>query len=239
MTRIILGPTKYLSYSLRGVMQTRAVEDYLKAIHEVARTDERVTTSALADRLGVAAASATGMIKKLAEARLIVHEPYRGVALTAAGRRIAIETIRHHRLVETYLHAALGVPWDKLHDEAERWEHVLSEDLEARIDAALGHPEFDPHGAPIPTADLELAEPDWPPLARLGEGQRAVVAEVSDDDPALLRYVGSLGLYPGTAFTVVVGPPYEGGPVTVRLGGGAEHAVGERAAAHVFVKDIQ
>ena len=224
-------------------MHTRAVEDYLKATHEVARTGERVTTSALAERLGVAPASVTGMVKKLADARLVEHEPYRGVTLTPSGRRIAVETIRHHRLVETYLHEALGVPWDLLHEEAERWEHVLSEDVEARIDAALGHPAFDPHGAPIPTPELVLDEPDWPPLARLEEGQQAVVAEVSDEDPALLRYVGALGLYPGTPFTVTGGPPYAGGPVTVRVlagpAGGTEHAVGERAAAHVFVRDIR
>jgi DtxR family Mn-dependent transcriptional regulator len=224
-------------------LHTRAVEDYLKAVHELARAGERVTTSGLAERLGVAAASVTGMVKKLADANLVTHEPYRGVALTQAGRRIALETIRHHRLVETYLHEALGVPWDRLHDEAERWEHVLSEDLEARMDAALGHPAFDPHGAPIPTPDLVLADTDWPPLARLEAGQAAVVAEVSDEDPALLRYVGSLGLYPGTPFAVVTGPPYEGGPVTVRLTAGPragdQHSVGERAAAHVFVKDIR
>ena len=223
-------------------MHTQAVEDYVKAIYEVARMEERVTTSALAERLGVAPASVTGMGKKLAELNLVAHEPYRGVALTDAGRRIAVEVIRHHRLVETYLHAALGVPWDEVHAEAERWEHVLSEALEARIDAALGHPTMDPPGAPIPTPGLELVEPEWPPLARLEKGQRAVVAEVSDHDPALLRYVGGLGLYPGTPFVVTEGPPYENGPVTVRLLGGeqegAEHAVGDRAAAHIFAKDI-
>ena len=223
-------------------MHTQAVEDYVKAIYEVARMEERVTTSALAERLGVAPASVTGMVKKLAEMNLVAHEPYRGVALTDAGRRIAVEFIRHHRLVETYLHEALGVPWDEVHAEAERWEHVLSEALEARIDAALGHPTMDPHGAPIPTPGLELVEPEWPPLARLEKGQRAVVAEVSDHDPALLRYVGGLGLYPGTPFEVAAGPPYVDGPVTIRLlagdAAGTEHAVGARAAAHIFVKDI-
>lgn len=222
---------------------TQAVEDYLKAIYEIARVEETVTTSALAERLGVAPASVTGMVKKLAELKLVRHAPYRGVALTASGRRIAVEVIRHHRLVETYLHAALGVPWDEVHAEAEKWEHVLSEALEARMDAALGHPTTDPHGAPIPTPSLELVEPDWPPLARLEKGQRGVVAEVSDDDPALLRYVGGLGLYPGTPFEVTAGPPYTDGPVTVRLlagdGAGAVYAVGHRAAAHLFVKDIE
>ncbi|HLT46822.1 MAG TPA: metal-dependent transcriptional regulator [Rubricoccaceae bacterium] len=224
-------------------MHTQAVEDYVKAIYDLARAEEKVTTSALAERLGVAPASVTGMVKKLAEMHLVAHEPYRGVTLTDAGRRIAVEVIRHHRLVETYLHEALGVPWDEVHAEAEKWEHVLSEALEARMDAALGHPTNDPHGAPIPTPGLELEEPDWPPLARLEAGRRAVVAEVSDHDPALLRYVGGLGLYPGTAFEVVAGPPYADGPVTVRLldgeQEGAEHAVGDRAAAHIFVKEIQ
>lgn len=223
-------------------MHTPAIEDYLKATYEVARSEGRVSTSALAERLAVSSASVTGMIKKLAEMKLVAYERYHGVSLTTTGRRIAIEVIRHHRLVETYLHDALGVPWDEVHAEAEKWEHVLSEDLEARIDAALGHPTNDPHGAPIPTATLELVEPDWPPLARLDAGTKAIVAEVSDDDADLLRYVGGLGLYPGTAFEVISGAPYIDGPITVRLldgeHAGAEHPVGHRAAAHVFVKDI-
>ena len=223
-------------------MHTSAVEDYLKAVYEVGRNQEKVTTPALAARLGVSPASVTGMVKKLAEMKLVTHKRYHGVALTQAGRRIAIEVIRHHRLVETYLHEALGVPWDQVHAEAEKWEHVLSEDLEARMDEALGHPTNDPHGSPIPTATLELVEPDWPPLAGLDAGKKVVVAEVSDDDPELLRYVGGLGLYPGTTLEVVSAAPYTDGPVTVRLldgdQRGAEHAVGHRAAAHLFVRDI-
>ncbi|MCH7638303.1 MAG: metal-dependent transcriptional regulator [Bacteroidetes bacterium] len=224
-------------------MHTSAVEDYLKAVCEIGRTEETVTTSALAARLDVSPASVTGMVKKLAVMKLVTYERYYGVALTNAGRRIAIEVIRHHRLVETYLHEALGVPWDEVHAEAEKWEHVLSEDVEARMDEALGHPTNDPHGAPIPTPTLELVEPDWPPLARMDAGTKAVVAEVSDDDPELLRYVGGLGLYPGTALEVISSAPYSDGPVTVRvLDGdqrGAEHAVGHRAAAHLFVRDVK
>ena len=223
-------------------MHTSAVEDYLKAVYEVGRTEEKVTTSALAERLAVSPASVTGMVKKLAEMKLVTHERYHGVALTKAGRRTAIEVLRHHRLVETYLHKTLGVPWDQVHAEAEKWEHVLSEDLEARMDEALGHPTTDPHGAPIPTPALELVEPDWPPLSDLNAGKKVVVAEVSDGDPELLRYVGGLGLYPGTALEVVFSAPYAEGPVTVRLldgeQRGAEHAVGHRAAAHLFVRDI-
>ncbi|MGB3543767.1 metal-dependent transcriptional regulator [Rubrivirga sp.] len=181
-------------------MPTPAAEDYLKTIYALARTGEVATTSALAERLEVAPASVTGMLKKLAKSGLVNHEKYQGATLTEPGRLVAVETIRHHRLVETYLHQALGVPWDKLHDEAEAWEHVLSEDLESRMDAALGHPTHDPHGDPIPTPDLVLDERDLLPLARLEAGQLATVARVSDHDNALLREVGDAGLYPGTRF---------------------------------------
>ena len=213
---------------------TQAVEDYLKTIYDLARVEDAVTTSALAERLGVTPASVTGMVKKLAEMKLVAHAPYRGVALTEAGRRIALEVIRHHRLVERYLHDALGVPWARVHAEAERIEHVLSEDLEARMDAALGHPTTDPHGAPIPSLDLELDEPDVTPLADLEAGQAGVVAEVSDHDAALLRYVGGLGLYPETPVEVVAVAPFEG-PVTVRVEG-AERTVGRKAARFILIQ---
>ena len=219
---------------------TQAVEDYLKAVHDLGAAGGRVTTSALAERLGVAAASVTGMVKKLAGLNLVEHVPYGGVVLTEAGRRIAVETIRHHRLVETYLHAALGVPWDRLHDEAEAWEHVLSEDLEARIDAALGFPTVDPHGAPIPTADLVIPERDALPLARLDAGQTATVAEVSDHDADLLRHVGSVGLYPGIRFTVDA--VASDGAVSVRLlsgeRAGEQTALRPNAAAFLSVSDV-
>ena len=211
---------------------TQAVEDYLKAIFDLSH-GAPVATSALAERLGVTPASVTGMAKKLAGMNLITHEPYRGLALTEAGERIALEVIRHHRLIETYLHEALGVPWDRVHAEAERIEHVLSEDLEARMDAALGHPTVDPHGAPIPTLDLQLVKVDVTPLAELRVGTRGVVAEVSDHDPDLLRYVGDLGLYPQTPLEVVAVAPFEG-PLTVRVGSD-ERTVGHKAARYIFV----
>jgi DtxR family Mn-dependent transcriptional regulator len=217
-------------------MHTQAVEDYLKAIFDLGR-DNAVTTSALAERMGVTAASVTGMAKKLAGMNLVTHEPYHGVALTDAGERIALEVIRHHRLIETYLHEALGVPWDRVHAEAERIEHVLSEDLEARMDAALGHPTVDPHGSPIPTLDLQIAESDAVPLANLGAGTRGIVAEVSDHDADLLRYVGGLGLYPKTPFLVVAVAPFDG-PLTVRVGE-AERTVGRNAARFIFITDLQ
>ena len=195
---------------------TAAVEDYLKAIYALGRAGEPATTSALAARLDVAPASVTGMLKKLAASGLVEHEKYQGAHLTETGRLVAVETIRHHRLVETYLHQALGVPWDRLHVEAEAWEHVLSEDLEARMDAVLGHPTHDPHGAPIPTASLELDEEDLLPLARLDAGQTATVARVSDHDAAVLRAVGAAGLYPGTRFRVLAADD-DDGAVTLRL----------------------
>ena len=219
-------------------MHTQAVEDYLKAIYDLGRSGGAVSTSALASKLGVSGASVSGMLKKLAKGALVEHRPYQGVALTAAGRRVAVETIRHHRLVEAYLHQALGVPWDRVHAEAEQWEHVLSEDLEARMDAALGHPTHDPHGAPIPTPDLVLVEPDHPPMASLQPGHHATVAEVSDHDAELLRYVGALGLYPQTRFAVVAVAPFEG-PLTIRLdGAAADVTVGRRAAEFIAVHDL-
>ena len=216
---------------------TPAVEDFLKAVYDASRT-EPASTTGLADALGIAPPSVTAMAKKLAEAGLIDHVPYRGVTLTTAGRLVAVETIRHHRLIETYLHQALGVPWDRVHDEAERWEHVLSEDVEARMDAALGFPTHDPHGAPIPPVSLEFDDPQGPRLAELPVGARARVAEVDDDDADVLRYVGQLGLYPQTEIEVVEAAPYRGGPVTVRLAGASGDAlriVGDRAATAVRV----
>ncbi|MEM1043281.1 MAG: metal-dependent transcriptional regulator [Bacteroidota bacterium] len=215
---------------------TQAVEDYLKAIYDLGR-GAAVATSALAERLGVTAASVTGMVKKLAEMNLVTHEPYRGVRLSEAGRKIALEVIRHHRLIEAYLHEALGVPWDRVHAEAERIEHVLSEDLEARMADALGNPTVDPHGAPIPTLALEIEERDVTPLADLEAGQRGTVAEVSDHDADLLRYVGGLGLYPQTPVAVVEVAPFDG-PLTLDVGG-TEQTVGRTAARFVLITDIQ
>ena len=213
--------------------KTQAVEDYLKAVHELERTHDKVTTSALAERLNVAPASVTGMVKKLAEMKLVTHEPYRGVKLTDAGRKLALEVIRHHRLVELYLAEALNVPWDQVHSEAEVWEHVLSEDLEDRIAEHLGHPTTDPHGAPIPSRDGELPESDALRLDELEPGTSATIAEVSDHDPELLRYLGSLGLYPRASVQLIDAAPYNG-PLTL-LVDGEERVLGREAAEHIFV----
>lgn len=215
-------------------MHTPATQDYLKAIYDLETDQGRASTNALADRLGVAPASVTGMLKKLASLRLVAYARYQGVGLTEAGRQMALEVVRHHRLVERYLAEALGVPWDRVHAEAERWEHVLSEDIEERIDALLGHPTTDPHGAPIPARDGTLPERTSTPLDSLQAGQSAVIAEVSDHDESLLRYLGGLGLYPAVELRVTQVAPF-GGPITVRVGA-AEHTLGRQAAAHIRVR---
>jgi DtxR family transcriptional regulator, Mn-dependent transcriptional regulator len=217
-------------------MRTQAIEDYLKAIYELHEEAGAATTSALAGRLGVAPASATLMVKKLAGLKLVDHEPYRGVVLRPAGERIALEVIRHHRLVESFLAEVLGVPWDEVHAEAERWEHVLSEELEDRIDERLGFPTSDPHGAPIPARDGAMTRPASVPMAELEPGQRGTIVEVSDRDPDLLRYVAGLGLVPGATLTLLAAAPF-GGPLTVEVGG-AEHAVGREVAADLLVAEV-
>jgi DtxR family transcriptional regulator, Mn-dependent transcriptional regulator len=215
-------------------MHTQAVEDYLKTIFEIQREKGKVATTILAERLGVTPASVTGMIKKLADMHLVSHEPYQGVHLTGAGRKIALEVIRHHRLVELYLAEALGVPWDQVHDEAEKWEHILSDDLEDRIDAVLGFPTTDPHGASIPTRAGEIARSAPDRLVDLRPGQSATISEVSDHDPAMLRLLGASGLFPNTRILVVDAQP---GYMTVRMSQG-DCAVPDEIGAHIFVTEI-
>src|SRR5512133_2596041 len=175
-----------------------AIEDYAKAIYAIAQRDEGpATTNALAERLGVTAASASGMCKRLGELGLVDHVPYKGVELTADGERVALEVIRHHRLLELYLAESLGVPWDRVHAEAEVLEHVLSEGLEERIAAKLGEPTYDPHGDPIPGADGTVVELATVALDVLGPGDRGRFVRVSDSDPKLLRELAELGIRPG------------------------------------------
>src|SRR6266540_4706738 len=194
-----------------------ATEDYLKSIWKLERQG-RATTSALAADLGVSPASVTGMLKKLAALGLVDHEPYRGAVLTVPGERVALEVVRHHRLLELYLTQALGLGWDEVHDEAEKLEHHLSEELEARIDAALGHPRRDPHGDPIPSPELVLEGEETRTLDEVETGAAVVVARVPGEDAGLLRYLGGLGLAPDAELRVVEHAPY-GGPVTVEVEG--------------------
>ncbi len=217
-------------------MHTQAIEDYLKAIYELQDPEGKVTTTALADKLSVTPASATGMIKKLAGLNLVAYQPYKGVVLTEVGLKTALEVVRHHRLVELFLAEALGVPWDRVHEEANRIEHVLSEYLEDCMDAALGYPTTDPHGAPIPHRDGTVEDRKSVPLANLKPGQSACVLEVSDHAPAFLRYLTELGICPDAEVTVLATAPF-GGPMTLRVGD-AEHAVGDEVTANVFVTII-
>ncbi len=204
---------------------SEAIEDYAKAIYSLARRgDGTVTTNALAERLKVTAGSVSGMLKKLAERGLAEHEPYRGVQLTAEGERVALAVIRHHRLLELYLAEHLGVPWDRVHEEAEALEHVISEDLEARIAAKLGHPTHDPHGDPIPDADLLIDEGDTRSLAELQVGDRGRFVRVSDSDPEMLRYLDGRGIALGNELEVIDRQPFDG-PLTVRFGV-QEHVLG-------------
>ena len=195
-----------------------AVEDYTKAIYQLGeRCEGAVSTNALAERLDVTPASASGMVRKLGELGLVAHVPYKGVRLTAAGVRVALEMLRHHRLLELYLAEALDVPWDRVHDEAEVLEHVLSEELEELIAAKLGNPTRDPHGDPIPSADLVIEEEPTLSLAALDPGASGVLVRISDSDPEMLRYLAGRGIGPGDAFEVVDKQPFDG-PLFVRFG---------------------
>ena len=210
---------------------SEAVENYAKAIYSLQhRTGEPVATNDLADRLAVTAASASGMIKKLADLGLVAHVPYRGVQLTEDGERLALEVLRHHRLLELYLATQLDVPWDRVHEEAEALEHVLSEDLEARIAAKLGHPTHDPHGDPIPDAQLQIDESTTRSLADLEAGARGRFVRVSDSDPAMLRYLTERGVRLGDRLEVLDRPPFDG-PLTVRVGDSLQVLGGALAAA--------
>jgi DtxR family transcriptional regulator, Mn-dependent transcriptional regulator len=200
--------------------RSQAVEDYAKAIFALARRGSAtVGTSALAQRLGVSPGTVTAMLKRMAEMGLVEHEPYRGVSLTPAGERIALEVIRHHRLIEAYLAEALGMPWDRVHAEAEVLEHYISEELEERMAVALGDPSHDPHGDPIPDRALEIVrEPSDTSLNDLEPGDRAVFSRVSDSDSEMLRYLDERGIRPGVELEVTGREPFEG-PLTVRCGG--------------------
>jgi DtxR family transcriptional regulator, Mn-dependent transcriptional regulator len=215
-------------------LPSEAVEDYAKAIFGLERRgDGPVMTSALATSLGVQPASVTAMLKRMAEGGLVEHEPYRGVRLTRAGRKVALEVIRHHRLIESYLAEALGMPWDRVHAEAEVLEHYISEELEERIADALGNPDFDPHGDPIPSRELEISAEAGTTLAELRPGDRGTFSRVSDSDSAMLRYLAERGIRPGAELTVTDRQPF-GGPLFVEIAG-ETHAIGGELAERMLV----
>jgi DtxR family Mn-dependent transcriptional regulator len=214
-------------------MTSPAVENYIKTIYQLQSEAQTVTTSALADALEVSPASSTNMVKKLAALKLVRHSPYRGVELTKAGEKLALEVIRHHRLVELFLAEALGVSWDRVHAEAEKIEHVISEDLEARIAAKLGNPEVDPHGDPIPSKAGRMQHDALRRLVDLPVGRSAIIRRVGAQEPEHLRYLGGLGLRPNARVEVLEQAPF-GGPLRVRVAS-AEHMLDENFARKIFV----
>ncbi len=219
-----------------------AVEDYLKAIYEIQREEgnERVSTSALADKMKVTRASATGMLKKLStwDPQLIHYERYRGVRLTLAGEKIALEVIRHHRLLELYLTNALGFSWDEVDSEADRLEHVISENLEKRIAAKLGDPKLDPHGSPIPDLEGNLPQLDETLLTELKVGPQVCISRVLDDDPAALRYLHKIGLQLG-ALVEVIGRLPLSDMIEVRvIGTGEIHTLKRELTNRVYVSSV-
>ncbi|MFI5239013.1 MAG: metal-dependent transcriptional regulator [Gemmatimonadales bacterium] len=214
-------------------MLSPSVEDYIKAIYKARSDTGNVATQDLAVRLGVSAPAVSKMMRRLAELRLISHAPYQSVELTPTGEKMALEIIRHHRLLELYLVQAMGFTWDSVHEEAERLEHHISEEFENRIDELLGHPTACPHGDPIPTRAGNIGRTSNRSLAQQQDPERLVVQRVSDEDSDLLRYFKSLGVVPGTSFEFVRQEPFEG-PLVLRIGGRLVR-ITPQAARDVFV----
>ena len=210
------------------------MQDYLKAIAKAELAGERATTNLIAGALGFSAPSVTAMLKKLAERGLVERTPYRGVVLTDTGRKLALEALRHHRLLERYLVETLGLSIAEAHAEADRLEHALSENVEARIDAVLGYPESDPHGDPIPDANLRVRTPEWQPLSGLEAGESCTIRRVPDTDENMLRYLSELDLMPGQPVKLLVAAPFNG-PLTVRSRAG-EHAISRELASTIGVE---
>ncbi len=214
-------------------MITQAVQDYLKIIFKLANNGKAVSTNAIAEKLQISQASVTGMIKKLSDLKLTTHRPYYGVELTQTGRKIALEIIRHHRLLELYLAEALGYSWDQVHDEAEKLEHVISEEFEDKMAKILGNPKADPHGAPIPSKDGLIEERTLECLSVIDAGQKVQVKEVSDKDPEMLRYLGDIGIFPDVMIDVMEKAPF-GGPLLIKVAG-KEYNLGERLTDNILV----
>jgi DtxR family Mn-dependent transcriptional regulator len=209
---------------------TRSVEDYLKAIYRLTDQGEAASTRAIAGALGLSAPSVSAMVRRLADQGLLDHAPYRGVQLTDEGRRAALQVVRRHRLIESYLVERLGYTWDTVHAEAERLEHAASDELVQRMEAALGHPVVDPHGEPIPGVDGSIAveRTDLVPLVEMAAGSTVVIQQVTTSEPERLRYLAAFGLVPGSAVTVVERQPFNG-PIALRTPHG-RHTIGYELA---------
>lgn len=216
MTEMIPGDN-HARHAVHDTAISAAMQDYLKAIHRLQQGEDRVTTLNLASELGLSGPSVTNMMKRLADLSLVEHNRYRGVRLTTSGEKVALEVIRHHRLLELYLAEAMGFAWDKVHEEAERLEHHVSSELEMRMDELLGHPEFDPHGDPIPSRRGDIPPTSWVLLSNLPTGSKAYFRRVSDRDSEHLRLLSEINLMPGAL-------------VEVTSRGGAEDTFGVRVA---------
>jgi DtxR family Mn-dependent transcriptional regulator len=212
---------------------TEPVEDYLKAIYAIGRGTGAAATNEIAQRLALAPASVSGMVRRLADQGLLAYERYHGVKLTESGRRAALRTLRRHRVIEAYLAEALGYPWDRVHEEAERLEHAASDELVDRMAATIGEPEVDPHGAPIPTRDGSVDETEYTALDQLPTGAAGIVVRVADEDPEMLRYLAELLIVPGKRVTVKARAPYAG-PITLSMGR-HELSIGQQLAMHIMV----
>ncbi len=213
-----------------------AIEDYLKTIYKLSLKHDRVMPKLVAERQGVTLAAVSKMVKRLVKQNLVRYDRSDGLQLSPPGRQVALEIIRHHRLIELYLHEALGYSWDRVDEEAERLEHVISEEFEDKIDKLLGYPTHDPHGAPIPTKDGRIENDRHPSLGSLAPGQSSVVRRVNDGDPEMLRYLAGCGLFPGEKVQVIAIEPY-GGPIHL-LVSGKEHFIGRELAENVFVEEF-
>lgn len=213
------------------------VSDGLKLIYSMQERGQKVSTSAVSEQLGVSDATATMMFKDFALAGWVEHVPYHGVLLTPSGEQKAMEVIRHHRLIELYLARELGYSWDKVHAEADKLEHVISEEFEDKLDQILGSPTVDPHGDPIPSKDGVMVVREGLLLSLLSEGQSARIIRVNDQESEKLCYLGQLGLYPGSLIQIISRAPF-GGPISVRVGEGSqqsEHTLGRELAEHIIV----
>ena len=216
---------------------THAIEDYLKAIYKLSNSGGRVTTTEIANQLNVTPASVTGMVQRLAsnDPSWVNYQKHRGVSLTPKGEHVALEIIRHHRLIEMFLHEILGYPWEEVHDEAERLEHVISEKFEERIAEVLGNPTHDPHGDPIPTRDLKILPACDTRLSDLRPDQHAVVMRVHDSDPDLLRHLAGLGLKPETKVSILEYSPFDENLMIHVQGQPAPVILGRKITQQVFV----
>jgi DtxR family Mn-dependent transcriptional regulator len=214
---------------------SQTVQDYVKTIYALQQEQRPVSNSALKVRLNISAAAVSEMIQTLVKLNLVRYEPYQGVELTPAGEQLALEVIRHHRLIELYLYQALGVPWDEVHAEAEQLEHAFSPRLVERIAERLGEPMFDPHGAPIPSRDLQLPKQTGGPLLTAPLNVPLNVVEVDDASPELLRYLTTLNLVPGKEVILRERAPFDG-PLHVEVEGQI-CAIGQQIAAAIQVAE--